>query len=128
MKNQNKLILTQNDFRLISSLVNAAGVKSTELLEEELNRASIVSAEELPSDVVSMNSRVVFKDLDTSKEMVVTLVYPNEANIEENKISILAPVGSALIGLRVGQVIMWPMPSGKDKRIEIVSVLSQPLN
>lgn len=77
----------------------------------------VVANDELPADVVSMNSKVSFKDLDTEKESVVTLVYPQDANIDEGKISIFAPVGSALIGLRVGQVINWPLPHGKEKKI-----------
>ncbi len=90
-----------------------------------MGRASIVADEELPKDVVSMNSKVRLQDLETGQETIVTLVYPNDANIEENKISILAPVGSALIGLQVGQVIQWPVPSGQEKRFKVLAVLSQ---
>jgi regulator of nucleoside diphosphate kinase len=126
MANQEKLILTQNDFQKLTSLVKATDSDIAELLEEELGRASVVSDEELPDDVVSMNSKVRFQDLDTGTETVVTLVYPHDARIEENKISILAPIGSALIGLRVGQVIQWPMPNGKEKRLKVISVLYQP--
>lgn len=125
MKNQNHLILTQADFQKLSFLVNASTSESAELLQEELGRASIVADEELPKDVVSMNSKVRFQDLETGQETIVTLVYPNDANIEENKISILAPVGSALIGLQVGQVIQWPVPSGQEKRFKVLAVLSQ---
>lgn len=84
-----------------------------DLLEEELSRAAVVHDEELPGDVVSMNSTVKFQDLEGGKETVVTLVYPPDSDIENNQISILTPVGSALIGLRVGQVIDWPFPQGK---------------
>lgn len=126
MEFQNNLILTKSDFEKLTSLLNTATHETAELLEEELSRASVVPNEELPSDVVSMNSKVSFQDLETEKETVVTLVYPHDANIEENKISIFAPVGSALIGLRVGQVIQWPVPNGKEKRFKVVSVISQP--
>ena len=126
MENDSKLILTQNDFHKLSSLVTSTKSDIAELLEDELSRASIVPPEKLPNDVVSMNSTVGFVDLDTGKESIVTLVYPYDAKIEENKISILAPVGSALIGLRVGQVINWPMPHGKEKRLRVVSVIYQP--
>lgn len=118
--------MTQNDFQKLSSLVGSVHSDVTELLEEELNRASIVTEEALPKDVVSMNSKVCFEDLDSGAENTVTLVYPHEAKIEESKISILAPVGSALIGLRVGQVIHWPIPHGKKKRLKVKSVLFQP--
>lgn len=125
MENQNNLILTNADFQKLSSLINSDNSKVAELLEEELGRASVVAEEELPKDVVSMNSKVCFQDLETGKQTIITLVYPHEANIEENKISILAPVGSALIGLRVGQTIQWPIPNGKEKTFKVVSVLSQ---
>lgn len=128
MKNQDNLILTQTDFDQLSLLVDSVQTQVAGFLEEELSRAAIVSDKDLPSDVVSMNSMVVFKDLDTDKEMPVTLVYPRDARIEDNKISILAPVGSALIGLRVGQVINWPMPNGRVKKLQVISVLFQPEN
>lgn len=124
MENQDNLILTQDDFQKLTSLINGVNLEVAELLGEELSRALIVANEELPKDVVSMNSKVRFQDLETGKETIVNLVYPHEANIEENKVSILAPVGSALIGLRVGQEIQWPVPGGKEKRIKVLSVLS----
>lgn len=123
MENQNTLILTQDDFQKLTSLINGVNLEVTELLGEELSRALVVANEELPDDVVSMNSKVRFQDLETGKETIVTLVYPHEANIKENKVSILAPVGSALIGLRVGQEIQWPVPGGKEKRFKVLSVL-----
>lgn len=126
MKTQANLILTQTDFEKISALVHAADAPEHDFLQEELSRAAIVSSDELPADAVSMNSKVVFKDADAGSEMEVTLVYPHEANIESNKISILAPLGSALIGLRVGQSIDWPMPNGKQKTLKVLSVLFQP--
>lgn len=122
MENQDNLIITQDDFQKISRLLIAAQGDLAELLQEELNRAFIVTSEELPQDVVAMNSKVSFQDIDSGKELAVTLVYPHEANINENKVSVLAPVGSALIGLRVGQVINWPLPNGKEKRLKVVSV------
>lgn len=125
MENQNNLILTQADFQKLSSLIAVADHETAELLEEELSRASVVEDDQLPKDVVSMNSTVRFQDVESGKETIITLVYPNEANIEQNKVSILAPVGAALIGLRVGQVIQWPVPHGKEKRFKVISVLSQ---
>lgn len=125
MDNHDNLILTSGDFQKLSSLVSSTQTEIAELLEEELSKASIVPDDELPQDVVSMNATVRFQDLDTEKESTVTLVYPHEANIDENRISILAPVGSALIGLRVGQMIIWPVPNGKEKRMKVTSVLNQ---
>ncbi len=126
MDKQDTLIVAKTDFERLYSLIGNANSEVKELLDEELSRASVVSDDELPEDVVSMNSTVRFQDLDTMGETVVTLVYPHEAKIEENKVSILAPVGSALIGLRVGQDIQWPLPNGKKKRLKVISVLHQP--
>lgn len=122
MKKQATLTLTTRDYEKLTSLVNITHSEASELLEEELTRATIVADDQLPSDVVAMNSKVNFKDLDTNKESEVILVYPHDANIEENKVSILAPVGSALIGLKVGQTIKWPMPNGKEKNLQVTSV------
>lgn len=125
MKDPNALILTQTDFQKLTALINNANPDVAGLLEEELGRAAVVPEEELPADVVAMNSKVKFQDVESGKEKEVTLVYPHEANIEENKISILAPVGSALIGLRVGQMIRWPLPNGAEKRFKVLSVTAR---
>lgn len=125
MKNPNNLVLNQADFQKLSSLIESLNSDRFELLEDELSRAAVVSDEKVPNDIVSMNSTVSFQDLETGKETIVTVVYPDAANIEENKISVLAPIGSALIGLREGQIIDWPVPSGKQKRLKVLSVISR---
>lgn len=118
------LIISQNDYQKISSLIKNVETETTSLLEEEMSRALVVSHDQLPNDVVSMNSTVKFVCVDSSKESVVKLVFPSDANIEQNKISILAPVGAALIGLRVGQTIRWPLPHGREKTFKVVAVES----
>lgn len=122
MMDSTRLIISTEDFEKISTLLSVSKLEIADQLEEELGRAELVSADKLPTDVVAMNSQVEFIDLDTDKEQMVTLVYPNEANIEENKVSILAPVGAALIGLQVGQTIHWPVGDNKVRRIKVVSV------
>ncbi len=122
MMNQDHIILTQTDFQKLISLLNSIKSETTELLEDELGRAHLVADDKIPPDVVSMNSTVGFQDLEEGKKSLITLVYPHEANIDENKISILTPVGSALIGLRVGQIIRWPFPNGKEKQLKVISV------
>lgn len=122
MKNQDTLILSKTDFENLSALTNLAKKELAELLEEELGRASLVADDRLPADVVSMNSTVSFEDVESGKTSTITLVYPPEANIEAGKVSVLTPVGSALIGLRVGQVIRWPFPNGKKKELKVLSV------
>lgn len=124
MKNTNGLILSDADFNKLSHLIKNIDSEVAELLDGELNRAAVVSSAELPQDVVCMNSKVKFTDLDTGKESFCTLVYPHEANIEENKISVLAPIGAALIGLRVGQVINWPISQNKEKHLKVIEVVN----
>lgn len=116
------IIIKRSDLEKILAILPIAQRKIAELLEEELTRANIVSDEHLPKDIVSMNVEVTYKDLETEKESVITLVYPHEANIDQGKISILTPVGSALIGLRVGQSISWPFPQGKRKELRVLAV------
>ncbi|QLY26706.1 nucleoside diphosphate kinase regulator [Bdellovibrio sp. KM01] len=116
------LVISREDYEKISAILSFAKIEVAELLEEELGRAQLVSADQLENDVVAMNSTVTFTDLDSGKEQALTLSYPHDANMEMGKVSILAPVGAALIGLRVGQTIDWPLADGKVKRIRVVSV------
>jgi len=109
--------------RVISSPENSM---NTEMLEEELLRATTVDSKDIPADVVTMNSRILFKDLNTNEDLEFTLVYPEQANVEQRKISILAPIGTALLGLRVGDEIDWPVPSGKTRSLRILSMIFQP--
>jgi len=95
-------------------------------LRAELDRARIVEPDEVPPDVVTMNSTVRFTDEETGKEFQRTLCYPHEATGGTDKVSILAPLGSALLGLSVGQSIDWPVPGGRTARIRILDVVSQP--
>lgn len=120
------LVLKQSDFQQIASLIRSHDSETAQLLEEELNRALIVEDGELSGDVVVMNSKVTFADIDSGKESTVALVYPNDASIEKNSVSILAPIGAALIGLRIGQTIEWPLPNGKSKTLKVLSV-SRPI-
>ena len=73
-----------------------------------------------------MNSRVRFGDADTGEEFEASLVYPADANVDQWRISVLAPIGAALLGLSIGQFIDWPMPGGAVKRLRVISVLYQP--
>jgi len=94
-------------------------------LEEELDRAEVVIAKDVPQDVVTMNSQIRVLDMDAHKETVYTLVFPPDADISRNRISILAPIGTALLGYRVGDVIEWQVPAGV-KRLRIEEILYQP--
>jgi regulator of nucleoside diphosphate kinase len=94
-------------------------------LEQELNRANIVPSEMIPPVAITMNSKVLLKDLDTSEETTYTLVYPENANVHEDKISILAPVGTAILGFREGDIIDWKVPDGVVK-LKVEKILYQP--
>jgi regulator of nucleoside diphosphate kinase len=94
-------------------------------LEHELNRAKVVDPKIVPPDLVTMNSRVRLEDLDTGEELVYTLVFPENANLSENKISILAPIGTAMLGYSVGDVFEWKVPGGIS-RMKIKELLYQP--
>ncbi len=94
-------------------------------LEEELDRASIVPSKKVPANVVTMNSQLRVKDLDSEKEMSIQLVFPSEADFEQGKISILAPIGTALIGYREGDTVEWEVPSG-TRRLLIEQITYQP--
>lgn len=91
-------------------------------LRGELAKARIVSQSELPEDVVIMNSTVQIQDMEDDDISAYTLVYPREADADTCKISILAPIGTALIGYRKGDIIQWKMPGG-IRKFKIISVL-----
>jgi regulator of nucleoside diphosphate kinase len=121
-----QIFLTQNDMDRLLKLVEAQPGKRLEKLEGELVRANVVPREEIPADVVTMNSRVVFENETTHERREVTLVYPGSADIGAGKISVLVPIGTALLGLRVGQSIDWELPGGEKQRFRIVGVPFQP--
>ena len=94
-------------------------------LEQELDRAETVVPEEVPGDVITMRSKVRLSDLNTNEEVIYTLVFPIEADFSEGKISVLAPIGTAMLGYREGSVIEWHVPSGL-RRLKIEEILYQP--
>ena len=94
-------------------------------LVEELNRAIVVPAEEIPADIITMNSRVRLLDLDKGSAVEYTLVYPAEADVAKGKVSIVAPIGAAIIGYREGDEIEWDVPGGR-RRLKVEAVLYQP--
>ena len=94
-------------------------------LENELDRAIVVSPKEVPENVITMNSRVVLRDIDSGKDGVYWLVFPDKADNERNYISVLNPLGKAMIGSRVGDTFIWESPSGA-KQVEVLDILYQP--
>ncbi len=94
-------------------------------LEEELDRAEIVTPQRIPHDVITMRSRVRLRDVVSGQEMVYSLVFPNEADLRQGKISVLAPIGTAMLGYQAGEIIEWDVPAGL-KRFKVEEVLYQP--
>lgn len=121
------VILLKNDFEILNGYVkNLQGMQVNEKdnfrkLSEEIKKAQIVDEEDFPTDVVRLNSQVIIKDLQTKRDMTITVVLPQKADIKQRKVSVLAPIGTALIGFRKGQKVSWDVPSGK-KDFKIVEV------
>lgn len=113
------------EVRKIKNSRNDAEWSRIEELEAELNRAIIVDADKIPPDIVTMNSKAYLRDMDTGKDEFYQLVYPEDADIEQNKISILAPIGTAILGYKVGDIIEWKVPAGLRK-LKIKKILYQP--
>ncbi|MBY8170113.1 nucleoside diphosphate kinase regulator [Vibrio fluvialis] len=127
MSTNHTIVVSTLDMDRISALLEQMPKLSPELekLEDELDRATIKEPQEMPDNVVSMNSTVRFKFMGKEEIIQKNLVYPNEVKSNDD-ISIFAPVGSALLGLAAGQTLTWPMPGGAEKTIEILEVVFQP--
>ena len=102
-----------------------ANQEHLDLLEKELYRAVLVEPHDIPRDVVTMNSRVSITDTESGEKMVYTLVFPSKANIADNKLSIMAPLGMALLGYRKGDIVKWTVPSGV-KKLRVDDIIYQP--
>jgi regulator of nucleoside diphosphate kinase len=94
-------------------------------LEEELDKAYTVESREIPGDVVTMRSQMRVRDMKSGAEMDISVVFPSEADSEQGKISVLAPIGTALLGYRVGDVVEWKVPGGL-RRLKVERILYQP--
>ena len=121
--------ITMNNRQRLDQLLNDhAPIRSwraVEFLVRELMRASVVLDDEIPSDVVTMRCRVTFRDGDHAPE-TVTLVYPGESHVYEDSLSVLTPLGAALLGLSTGQSISFPKPQGGMRTVTILEVANQP--
>jgi len=126
-----QIYITEFDKSRLEELIAVAGEfgdhdrSDLESLAGELEQAEIVSSKDVPPDVVTMNSKVVLRDLTTSEKMTYVLVFPIDANIDEGAISVLAPVGTAILGYAKGDVVEWRVPSG-IRRISIEEIIYQP--
>ena len=126
-----KIYISDQDQSRLEDLIAMSGAgtdpdrQDLDALAAELKRATIVAAADIPPDVVTMNSRVVLRDLDSEEQMTYVLAFPQDANIDLGRISILAPIGTAILGYAKGDVIKWVVPSG-TRRIRVDDIPYQP--
>ena len=129
MDNQTPITLSRLDVERIEGLLDTPALRDSPVatrLRAEFDRADIVEPTDMPHDVVSMNSSADCVDESNGKHHTLTLVYPKDADADAGRVSVLAPVGSALLGLRVGHNIDWPGQSGKTHRLKITAIHYQP--
>jgi regulator of nucleoside diphosphate kinase len=123
-------VMTSSDAQRLKQLLERtdAGKRDQdyiEHLEEELEAADVVSPESISADVVTINSQFCIQDVDTGDEMVYTLVMPRDAEIEKGRVSIMAPLGTAIFGQKVGDIAEFKVPAGL-RRVKITQILYQP--
>lgn len=129
MNKKPEIIISSLDLDRLYNLIESlpkSGVVGVSELEAELARANVVSPSDVPPTVVTMNSTVKFSVESSQDEFVLTLVYPKDIDSTGSKISILAPVGSALLGLSQGDQIEWPKPGGGVLKVRIEDITYQP--
>jgi regulator of nucleoside diphosphate kinase len=123
-----RVVLTTRDYQRLETLLDslpASSFPGKAALQAELERADIVEPAQVPPDVVTMNSTVRFRMPGSGKEFSLTLVYPKDAG-EPDRVSVLAPVGSALLGLSVGDELELPTPGGDVATVRVMDVVYQP--
>lgn len=125
---QPPIIVTETDYERIDALLEKTGdsVPGIPELRAELARAHVVASDEISADVVTMNSTIAFENVDSGKRFELALVYPKDMDGSPGKVSILAPVGSALLGLAVDQMIQWQVPGGDTLKLRVLEVRDQP--
>ncbi len=127
---RDRIYITADDSERLSLLIagrrgaKAADREYIDMLEQELDRAEVVEADAIPGDVVTMNSEVRIQDLDSGETRAYRLIFPTQAR-SENTISVLAPIGTAILGYRVGDIIEWLVPKGM-RRLKVLEVSYQP--
>ena len=120
MTRKPRILITDDDHSRLRRLA------SHPQLAAELRAAEVVESTSVPPDVVTMNSRVLFEDETSGERREVMIVFPRESDASGRRISVLAPVGTALLGLAAGQSIVWPFPDGTSRTLRVLRVLYQP--
>jgi len=125
------IYITQHDHKRLIKLLNDIPQEShhqdfsVQDLINEMNRAIIISPKEVPENVITMNSRVLLRVVESGKDMTLWLVFPDKMDAVKNPVSILSPLGTAMIGYKVGDVFMWESPTGMQQ-VEVLDILYQP--
>ena len=126
-----KIYITDFDLQRLNELICVADEFSQldqpylAKLREELENARVIPQHKIPADVVTMNSTVLLTDIDTNEDMIFQLVFSCDADFTQNKISVLAPIGTAMLGYKVGDTITWKVPAG-PRRLAVREILYQP--
>jgi regulator of nucleoside diphosphate kinase len=125
--NTRVVYITEADMKRLRPLIDGVKNSRDDLrgLQAELEHARVVAPADVPPDVITMNSKARLRDLDTGEEMIFTLVFPGNASIEHDRISVVAPIGTAMLGHRVGDEFEWEVPAGAV-RLRVEDVLYQP--
>lgn len=129
VRKQTAITLSSRDLDRIEDLLESLSVTAfpgKAALLAELDRAEVVEPHEVPPDLVTMNSTVRFAIVDSGDVFCMTLVYPKDADGSAERVSVLAPVGSALLGLSVGDALEWPRPGGQVMTVRVLEVVYQP--
>src|ERR1043165_9254226 len=120
MARNHRIVVTEEDYSLLRRLAGHPR------LAAELKLADVVDSDSVPPDVVTMNSRVLFEYETTGECREVTIVFPQQADATRGRVSVLAPIGTALLGLAVGQSIVWPFPDGVTHCLRVLRIIYQP--
>lgn len=129
MSREPHIIVSSHDLDRLERLLDSVSTEETpalEALRRELDRAEVVESGAMPPDVITMNSTARFIDEATGREFELTLAYPDDTHMTHGTVSVLAPIGSALLGLSVGQSIEWALPGDRKTTLRVLAVTYQP--
>lgn len=125
-----KILITTNDYQRLTGLIGFSSLNEkmpdiVSRLNTKFKTAKMLSQEKMSGDVITMNSRILLKEVSNGRQAEITITYPQDADGRERKISVFSPIGSALLGRRVGDVVSWKVPNGTGQ-FEVVKILYQP--
>ena len=128
MASKPNIMISEQDLHRLETTLEYQTVLTPTMkhLEDELARAEVVEPQNVPTDVVSMNAKVLITIAPATESTEITLVYPHDFKGEKGQVNIIAPIGAAILGLSEGQDIEWPQPDGHMMKVKIEKVLYQP--